>query len=134
MGKIYVHTSRKSFKRCKIPISLAIKKEIGFKKINKNIKLISNLSKNKNAEFYIVIHPWMEILDYGQKEFNWEKYAEKLCHEADCKKLISFFDDARSVKKNFKDWKTLLYFRSDQHHTGYANKLYSDRIFKEAFN
>ena len=131
----YMYTPQENLlKDAKYQSLWPIKKEIGFKKINKNIKLISNLSKNKNAEFYIVIHPWMEILDYGQKEFNWEKYAEKLCHEADCKKLISFFDDARSVKKNFKDWKTLLYFRSDQHHTGYANKLYSDRIFKEAFN
>ncbi len=110
--------------------------KFGLKKINEKIFSISRLlyEANKEIEFYIVIHPWRETLELGQKEFSWEDFAENLCFQVKCKKLINFFDDVRNLRKNNINWKKEIYFRLDLHHTKYGNKLYSDRILKDAFN
>jgi len=73
-------------------------------------------------------------LELGQAEFNWEKFGEEICLSSNCKKLINFFEDVKRLKKQNKNWKTKIYFKEDLHHTKKGNQLYSERIFKDAFN
>ena len=40
---------------------------------------MQKIAKNFSSEFYIVVYPWAETLQYGQKEFNWSNYAKNLC-------------------------------------------------------
>ena len=105
----------------------------GLKKINNNIKNISELALKFNAEFYIAIHPWRETIELGQNKFNWEKYSQELCNISKCKKLINFFDNVREIKQTNSDWKTKLYFKNDLHFNKEGNRLYSEKIFFEAF-
>ena len=94
---------------------------------------ISKLSNNLNSEFYIVIHPWKESIELGQKEFNWVEYSNELCSLSKCTKLINFFDDVEKIKNNNLDWKTKLYFYKDVHFNKIGNQLYAKKIFTEAF-
>ena len=64
-------------------------------KIKKNSKEISMLAKSINADFYIIIYPWPDTLEYGQKIFNWEEFAGNLCETVSCTKLINLFPDFR---------------------------------------
>ena len=105
----------------------------GIDKINKNIKKISNLSKEYNAEFYIAIHPWRETIELGQSHFNWEKYSNELCNLSNCKKLINFFDNVREIKEKKLNWKARLYFKNDLHFNKEGNRLYSEKILADAF-
>mgnify|MGYP001495735644 CR=1 FL=1 len=105
----------------------------GLKKIEKKISEISKLLLKENIDFYIVIHPWRETLELGQDEFNWEGYAQNLCLKNNCKKMINFFNEVRLLQNSRTDWKEMMYFRLDLHHTKYGNTLYADHIFKESF-
>ena len=105
----------------------------GLEKINYNIKNISNLAQKYNAEFYISIHPWRETIELGQNQFDWEKYSQELCDMSNCKKLINFFDKVKEIKQNNSNWKTKLYFENDLHFNREGNRLYSEKIFYEAF-
>ena len=107
--------------------------EIGLKNIKIKLKEISDTLKPYNTEFYIVIHPWRETLEFGQAEFNWEKFAEEACFLAECKKVISIFDDVKKIKNSNPFWKTEIYFPRDVHFNKKGNNLYSDRIYIEAF-
>ena len=80
--------------------------EVGLKNIKIKLKEISDTLKPYNTEFYIVIHPWRETLEFGQAEFNWEKFAEEACFLAECKKVISIFDDVKKIKNSNPFWKT----------------------------
>ena len=106
--------------------------EIGLKNIKIKLKEISDTLKPYNTEFYIVIHPWRETLEFGQAEFNWEKFNEG-CFLAECKKVISIFVDVKKIKNSNPFWKTEIYFPRDVHFNKKGNNLYSDRIYIEAF-
>ena len=105
----------------------------GIKKINLNIKKISDLATAHNAEFYIAIHPWRETIELGQNNFNWEEYSQELCVLSNCIKLINFFDKVKEIKKTNADWKSKLYFKNDLHFNKEGNRLYSEKIFSEIF-
>lgn len=107
--------------------------EIGLDLIKEKIISISKLSDNLNAEFYIVIHPWKESIELGQKEFNWVNYSNQLCILSKCTKLINFFDDVEEIKNNNLHWKRKLYFYKDVHFNEIGNQLYAEKIFTEAF-
>lgn len=131
----FTHTSKKILREDKQYQSLwANNLEIGLENIKKNIEKIGSLTALNNAEFFISIHPWRETLELGQAEFNWEKFGEEICLSSNCKKLINFFEDVKRLKKKNKNWKTKIYFKEDLHHTKKGNQLYSERIFKDAFN
>jgi hypothetical protein len=108
--------------------------KIGIKNIKKKIKKISDLIKPYNTEFYIVIHPWKETLEYGQEEFNWEFFANEICILTNCNKVISLFDDVRDLKRENILWKSEIYFKKDVHFNKKGNDLYSNRIYFDAFN
>ena len=50
--------------------------EIGLRKIEKNIIEIGEIADQLNSEYYIIIMPWPDTLNFGQTEFNWEKYTK----------------------------------------------------------
>ena len=61
--------AKKSFKE----MSLANRAE----KITETVLKISNLSKEIGSDFYILIYPWPDTLQYGQKSFNWVNYSKR---------------------------------------------------------
>ena len=46
----------------------------------------------------MVIYPFGETIEYGQKVFNWENFSKKLCSNSDCI-LVNTFDQFRERKK-----------------------------------
>ncbi len=105
----------------------------GISKVEKNIKEISTLAKSINAEFYIIIYPWPDVLEYGQEKFNWEGFANDVCVEVSCTKLINVFPDFRNIKKNSSDWQKKIYIKNDFHLSEFGQKIVADKILKEAF-
>ena len=105
----------------------------GIAKIKKNSKEISMLAKSINADFYIIIYPWPDSLEYGQDKFNWEEFSENLCNKVSCTKLINFFPDFRNIKESSIDWLNKLYIGGDLHITEYGQKIIAEKLLKEAF-
>lgn len=112
-------------------------KPLGFEKalekMEDKIVKISSYSKKINSEFYIIIYPWPDTLEFGQKNFNWENYAKNLCKVSNCKKVISIFPEFMSIKKNSKTWLYDLYIDGDIHITEKGNKIITTKIIKESF-
>ena len=102
-------------------------------KIRKNLEEISILAKSINADFYIIIYPWPDTLEYGQNKFNWEEFAVDLCNIVSCTKLINLFPEFRHVKETSTDWLTKLYIEDDVHLVEYAQKIVATKILEEAF-
>ena len=82
--------------------------------LKKRLTKISNISKKNNAEFYLVVYPWSETLEFGQEKFNWSMFANNFCKNEKCKviDLIPVFQNYRSKNIN---WSTDLYFLNDEH-------------------
>ena len=101
----------------------------GLEKIENNIKEMSEISKFHNSEFYLVIYPWAETLEYGQKEFNWSKYASNLCTKYKCITIdtIPYFQKYMNINKN---WVSDLYFKGDEHFNKGGAKLLGDAVIK----
>ena len=91
------------------------------------------LAKSINADFYIIIYPWPDSLEYGQDKFNWEEFSENLCNKVSCTKLINFFPDFRNIKESSIDWLNKLYIGGDLHITEYGQKIIAEKLLKEAF-
>ena len=62
-----------------------ILQRLGLSKIKKNLNEMQTLAKKFSSEFYIVIYPWAETLEYGQKQFNWSEFGNDLCSIKECK-------------------------------------------------
>ncbi len=105
---------------------------LGVKKIKKKISDISNLSKENNSEFYLVIYPWGETLVHGQKSFNWENYAEEICAKDKCN-LVNTFPEFRNKKNNDKFWYSNLYFIGDEHLNAKGNEFLASILEKKIF-
>jgi lysophospholipase L1-like esterase len=97
------------------------------KKVSKNLSEISLMSKNIDSEFYIVIFPWAETLEYGQDSFNYENYAFETCKNVGCTKLINLFPTFREHKNNSPDWRKEFYLADDIH----LNEKGQDLIYNE---
>ena len=102
-------------------------------KITKNIEEISKMATTINADFYIIIYPWPDTLEYGQKKFNWEKFANNLCEKVSCTKLINLFPDFRNIKESSNDWVDKLYIKQDLHLREFGQKIVAEKILKVAF-
>ncbi len=96
--------------------------EIGLKKIKNVIRRIEKLSFQNDSEFYLVVYPWAETLQYGQKAFNWSKFASTLCKFENCK-LINAIPKFESYKKRNKNWNNKLYFINDVNFNKEGSKL-----------
>ena len=102
-------------------------------KITKNMEEISKMANSINADFYIIIYPWPDTLEYGQKKFNWEKFASNLCEKVSCTKLINLFPDFRYIKESSNDWVDKLYIKQDLHLREFGHKIVAEKILKVAF-
>ena len=92
---------------------------------------ISELAKKNKTELYLIIFPWPENLIYGQKVFNWENYANKICNKHNCNKVINLFEDFEDIKKNNPNWKKLIYIDDDIHLKKYGNSILANKILNE---
>ena len=81
-------------------------------KYNLNIIKISEIAKKNNSEFYLIIMPWPDTLNYGQTTFNWESYTNNLCFQTNCNKVINLFPKFREIKENDKDWLDFIYLKN----------------------
>ena len=103
----------------------------GFKKTQKKLIEISKLAKIVGSDFYVIIYPWPDTLEYGQSVFNWEKYSEDLCVMASCKKLINTFPEFVDFKNKNQDWLSKLFINADLHHTEIGHNIIANAILKE---
>ena len=87
---------------------------LGEKILKKRLSQISNIAKRNNIEFYLIIYPWAETLEFGQKTFNWSEYAKSICSNNNCK-LIDAIPDFLKYKNDNFDWSRELYFLNDEH-------------------
>ena len=87
---------------------------LGKQNLKKRLMQIAEISKNNNIDFYLVIYPWAETLELGQKEFSWSNYAENICANNRCK-LINAIPSFEEYKDNNRNWSTDLYFLNDEH-------------------
>jgi hypothetical protein len=108
--------------------------EKGLKKIEEKLKKLGILSNLIEAELYIIIFPWPDTLNFGQTNFDWEKYANNLCKVSNCKNVINLFPAFLETKKNKNDWLQYLYLHNDIHLTTEANKITARKILQIGFN
>ena len=106
--------------------------KVGLKNIKNSVKLISDLADNINSEFYIVIFPWPETLEYGESFFSWQNLGLELCKFSNCKKLINAFPEFEKVKKKYTYWKKEIYFLNDIHLNQNGNIILAETIYNEA--
>ena len=88
--------------------------QYGLSKIKKKISKISQIAKNNNSEFYLIIYPWGETLFKGEEEFSWSKFGNDLCEINGCI-LINAIPEFNNYKKTNKNWLNELYFLNDEH-------------------
>jgi hypothetical protein len=102
----------------------------GLKKIKEKIDEISLLAKRHNSEFYLIIYPWAETLELGQKQFSWSDFGKGLCKNGNCI-LINAIPEFKNYKENNKNWVNKLYFLNDEHLNRGGAKLLSEIVIKE---
>ena len=107
--------------------------EKGLKKIEQNILKISKTAKNLNSEFYIIIMPWPDTLNFGQTEFNWEKFNQNLCVKSNCNKLINLFPRFNRIKNQDSKWLETIYLKNDIHLTRKGNEIVAEEIVLNSF-
>ena len=105
----------------------------GLRKIEKSYSKVSFLAKSINSEIYIILYPWPDTLEYGQKSFNWENFGTKLCKDISCTKLLNLFPDFLKIKNNDKNWLTYLYIDGDLHLTQAGQRIIANKIINEGF-
>jgi len=107
--------------------------EFGLKKVRIRINELSEIVQSLNSEFYIIIMPWPDTLNFGQTEFNWENFAQELCLESKCKKLINMFPDFRNIKNKNEKWLKTIYLQNDIHLSKKGNSLLAEKLILESF-
>lgn len=105
----------------------------GLEKIRDKIFLASNIAKKVNSEFYLVIYPYGETIEFGQDKFNWENFAEEICQNDKCK-LINTFNAFINYKTKNKNWYSDLFFVGDEHFNVGGNKIIADELFLKIFS
>ena len=106
--------------------------DLGKKKIKKKINQISNLLKKENIEFYLVIFPFADTLEYGQKEFNWENYAKEIC--LDYCNFVNTFEEFEEYIILNKNWYEDLFIFNDEHYNENGHKIFANSLLKKIFN
>ena len=83
-----------------------------------------------HVEFYLVIYPWAETLEFGQQIFSWSNFGKQICENSRCT-LIDTIPNFEKYKENNKSWSSDLYFINDEHfNEGGARLLYESVINK----
>lgn len=97
-------------------------------KINKTISILGD----SNIEFNLIIFPFADTLEYGQKYFNWENYAKSLCKK-NCN-FINSFEGFVDYKNNNKKWYKDLFFSGNEHYTHLGHSILADKVTQKIFN
>ena len=105
----------------------------GLKKIEENIISIGDSAEKLKSEFYLIIMPWPDTLNFGQIKFDWEQFAINLCSKSTCDGLINVFPNFEKVKKEDMDWLERLYLKDDIHLTTEGNNILATEIEKVSF-
>tara|TARA_B100000989_G_scaffold289362_1_gene261101 strand:- start:477 stop:1559 length:1083 start_codon:yes stop_codon:yes gene_type:complete len=82
--------------------------------LRKRLLQIADISKKNNIEFYLIIYPWAETLEFGQKNFSWSEFASEICSNKNCH-LIDAIPYFQNYKNKNINWSTELYFLNDEH-------------------
>ncbi len=102
----------------------------GKNNLKKRLSQISDISKKNNIEFYLIIYPWAETLEFGQKNFSWSNFAKEICSDKNCN-LIDTIPDFQNYKNENINWSTELYFLNDEHFNDKgANLLFNSIVTK----
>ena len=104
--------------------------ETGLNKIKDNINNISMLSKDHNSQFFLIIYPWAETLEFGENQFNWSNFGKTLCQNEKCK-LINAIPKFIQYKENNKNWSNELYFINDEHFSSKGALLLSEIVIEQ---
>ncbi len=107
--------------------------EQGIVNLEDNIIKLANKAKDLEAEFYIIIMPWPDTLNFGQTKFDWELFASNLCVKSNCKKLINVFPEFKKIKEEEANWLKKLYLTNDIHLTKEGNKIVANKIENNVF-
>ena len=105
----------------------------GIIKIQDNINEISEIAKKYNSEFYLVLYPWAETLEDGEKEFNWSNFGKKLCLNNKCK-LIDTIPHFKKYKEKNNNWVNELYFVNDEHFNKGGAKFIANLVKNKIIN
>ena len=106
--------------------------EAGINKVEQNLYKISELAKKYNFEFYLLIFPWAETLQYGQEHFNFENFAYDLSKKYDFN-VINMFPVFSKIKEEDKYWYNKLYFFNDVHLNKSGHKIVGNYLAKHLF-
>lgn len=106
---------------------------LGKKNLENSISKIKDIAKEKDIELYLVIYPWMETLEFGQKKFNWSNFAKEMCLNKQCK-LIDTIPDFIEYRNKNKSWSTDLYFINDEHFNEKGAKVLFESLIKHLTN
>ncbi len=107
--------------------------EYGLNKLEKNITKLGKKANKMNSEFYIIIMPWPDTLNFGQTKFNWENFNNNLCIKASCSKLINLFPKFTKIKETNNNWLKTIYLNNDIHLTKKGNELVAEEIILNSF-
>ena len=105
----------------------------GIIKIQDNINEISEIAKKYNSEFYLVVYPWAETLEDGEKEFNWSNFGKNLCLNNKCK-LIDTIPHFKKYKEKNNNWVNELYFVNDEHFNKGGAKFIANLVKNKIIN
>ena len=92
-----------------------------------------DLKKYFNSEFYLVLYPWAETLEDGEKEFNWSNFGKKLCLNNKCK-LIDTIPHFKKYKEKNNNWVNELYFVNDEHFNKGGAKFIANLVKNKIIN
>jgi len=107
--------------------------KIGLDKVEEKIIIIGNKAMQLNSEFYIIIMPWPDTLNFGQTKLNWEKFANNLCIKSQCNGLINMFPKFKNFKKSNENWLEEIYLNNDIHLTNKGNEIVANEIMDKGF-
>ena len=97
--------------------------------MKKRLLQIAEISKKNNIEFYLIIYPWAETLEFGQKYFSWSGFAKEICSNKNCN-LIDAIPSFHKYKNQNINWSTELYFLNDEHFNEKGAKLLYNTVVK----
>ena len=103
--------------------------EFGLDKVEDRLKAIAKISKQVESDFYIVIYPWAETLEFGQEKFNWSEFTKRMCIKIDCK-VIDAIPEFQLYKDQNVNWSNELYFLNDEHFNTKGAFLLSEKVIK----
>ena len=101
----------------------------GIAKLEDRLKEISNISKKINSDFYVVIYPWAETLEFGQENFNWSEFVKSICIKNQCK-VIDAIPEFQLYKNQNVNWSNELYFLNDEHFNEKGASLLFKKVIK----